>query len=98
MMRGKVTAVAALVLALLGLPAAALGAFPGTNPDESVRANPPDDPGFDGCEPDNQGGATCSNVFDQDLERFGFAPSATQFTATYKNPQDTQRQQQQNAG
>jgi hypothetical protein len=70
--------------------------FPGKDPDESVRANTPDDPGFDPCEPDNDGGSTCSSVFSEQYERFGFAPFGTQLTATYKNPQDTQRQQAQN--
>jgi Subtilase family len=66
--------------------APALGAFPGTNPDESVRINTPNDPEFDSCEPD--GGATCSNVFEEELERFGFAPNSSQGTATYKPPFD----------
>ncbi|HEX8067285.1 MAG TPA: S8 family serine peptidase [Thermoleophilaceae bacterium] len=85
--------VAALALAL---PAAAIAAFPGSDPGESVRANAPNDPGFDPCEQDNDGGAECSNPFDEEVERFGFAPSATQFSATYKNPSDTARQQEQN--
>jgi hypothetical protein len=86
------------VLALVVAPAAlaANPNFPGSNPDESVRANTPDDPGFDACEPDNDGGPTCSSVFSEQYERFGFAPFGTQFTATYKNPQDTARQQAQN--
>jgi hypothetical protein len=88
-------AVPVLGLALV-LPAAALAAFPGGDPNESVRLNTPNDPDFDRCEPDNEGGATCSNVFDQEIDRFGFAPSSSQFTATYKNPGGTQRQQQQN--
>ena len=84
-----------LVLGLL-LPGVALAAFPGTNPAESVRLNTPDDPDYDPCEADNEGGATCSSVFAEDYERFGFAPSSTQLSATYKNPADTTRQQQQN--
>ncbi len=71
-------------------------AFPGSDPNESVRANTPDDPQFDACEPDNAGGPTCASVFSEQYERFGFAPFGTQFTATYKNPQDTARQQAQN--
>ena len=35
-------------------------------------------------------------MFSEQYERFGFAPFGTQLTATYKNPQDTQRQQAQN--
>jgi hypothetical protein len=89
--------VAPAVVLALTLPAAALAAFPGSDPNESVRVNTPNDPSFDRCEPDNEGGATCSNVFDQEIERFGFAPSSSQFTATYKNPAGTLRQQQQNA-
>ena len=53
-----------------------------------MRLNTPDDPEFDACETDNAGGATCSNVFDEELERFGFAPSAAQATALYKPPFD----------
>jgi hypothetical protein len=68
--------------------APALGAFPGSNPNESVRLNTPNDPGFDSCEPDNDGGATCSNVFDQEFGSFGFAPNASQLTALYKPPFD----------
>jgi hypothetical protein len=84
-----------LALALL-LPAGALAAFPGTDANESVRVNTPNDPDFDRCEQDNEGGATCSNVFNQEIDRFGFAPSSAQFSATYKNPGGTARQQQQN--
>jgi hypothetical protein len=88
---------ALVLLALaLALPAAALAAWPGSNPDESVRANPPNDPDFDACENDNEGGATCSNVFNQQFELFGFAPSGTQLTATYKNTGPVPRQVQQN--
>ena len=91
-----------LLLALVGLalalavPAAAIGAFPGSNPDESVRLNTPNDPDFDACESDNEGGSTCGNVFGEQYERFGFAPSGTQFSATYKNPGDVARLSQQN--
>ena len=91
----RAPALLAIALALVA-PAAAVAAWPGSNPDESVRANTPDDPEFDRCESDNEGGADCSNVFNQDYERFGFAPSGTQNTATYKNPQDVGRLMQQN--
>ena len=79
-----------LVLGLLALATpAALAAFPGTNPSESVRINTPNDPGFDPCEPDNEEGPpTCTNVFDNEIERFGFAPNASQLSATYHNPTD----------
>ena len=84
--------VALVLLLCLALPGAA--AFPGTNPDESVRLNPPDDPDFDCAESDGGGG--CSSVFDEEYERFGFAPSSTQATATYKPGSIPARQQQQN--
>ncbi|MEA2439043.1 MAG: hypothetical protein QOH76_467 [Thermoleophilaceae bacterium] len=90
-------ALIALLVAFAATPASAANPnFPGSNPDESVRANTPDDPDFDSCEPDNPGGASCASVFSEQYERFGFAPFTTQLTATYKNPQDTGRQQQQN--
>ena len=55
-------------------PGAAFAAFPGTDPDESPRANTPDDPGFDDCEADDeQGGAPCS-YFDEDFRMLGFSP------------------------
>ena len=50
---------------LLALAAPALGAFPGTNPGESVRINTPNDPDFDRCEPDDEQGPTCTNIFGQ---------------------------------
>ena len=90
--------VLAVLVIAFALPGAALAAFPGSLPNESVRANTPDDPEFDRCEADNEGGATCSNVFDEEYERFGFAPSGTQATAIYHNPDDTARQQAQNTG
>jgi hypothetical protein len=92
--RGIATAVAALALA--AAPAVAQAAFPGSDPDESVRVNTPDDPAFDHCESDDEQGADCSNVFDEEYERFGFAPDASEHTALYKNPLDTARQQEQN--
>jgi Subtilase family len=85
-MRRRRTAAAAAALIALVVPGAALGAFPGTDPNESVRANAPNDPDFDRCEPDNAGGQQCSNVFGEEYPRFGFAPASTQNTATYHNP------------
>ena len=89
----------ALVLLLLAA-APALGAFPGSNPSESVRINTPNDPGFDRCEPDDEQGATCTNTFGQQYERFGFAPNGSQGTALYHNPTDphVQRYSAQNTG
>ena len=87
------------MVALLVVSAApAFGAFPGSNPSESVRINTPNDPRFDQCEPDDEQGATCTNVFDQDIERFGFAPNGSQLTAQYHNLTDphTQRLMAQN--
>ena len=73
---------------LLAVAAPALGAFPGTNPGESVRINTPNDPDFDRCEPDDEQGPTCTNTFGQQYERFGFAPNGSQATALYHNPTD----------
>jgi hypothetical protein len=82
--------VLALLALLLLTPAAfAVRQFPGTNPSENVRLNTPNDPDFDRCEPDDEDGApTCSHPFDEQYERFGFAPNASQATATYHNPFD----------
>ena len=93
--RTRAALIALVALALI-VPAAALAAFPGSDPDESVRVNTPDDPGFDPCENDNEGGATCSNVFEEQFNLFGFAPSGTQLSAIYKNTDPVQRQVQQN--
>ena len=49
--RGASSLIAALIA--FGAPSVALAAFPGTDPNESVRANAPNDPGYDACEPDN---------------------------------------------
>lgn len=62
-------------------PAAALAAFPGNDPDESPRANTPDDPDFDHCEsddePPNDPGDACS-YFDEQFGAFGFSPDSAQ--------------------
>jgi Subtilase family len=99
--RGARTAGCATVVVALIVAAPALGAFPGSNPDESVRLNTPNDPEFDRCEADNEGGATCANTFGQETERFGFAPSGSQNTALYKDlaaldPTNITRREQQN--
>jgi hypothetical protein len=81
--------VGVLALAAFLVAAPALASFPGTNPSESVRINTPNDPDFDRCEPDNeQGPPTCTNTFDQEFERFGFAPNGSQGTALYHDPTD----------
>ncbi len=89
--------VALALLICLALPGMALAAFPGSNANESVRVNTPNDPLFDCAEPDDAPpSGACSNVFSEEYERFGFAPSSTQLSATYKNPAATERQQAQN--
>ena len=66
--------------------APALGAFPGSDPDESVRVNTPDDPEFDRAESDDETADVepSSNVFDEQTHLFGFSPTGAG-TATYKN-------------
>jgi hypothetical protein len=92
--------VAALIVALgLAVPAhAADHGWPGSDPNESVRIHTPDDPQFDCAEPDDQDGGTCTNVFDEQTQRLGFAPQSTQNTATYLNDSSpaTQQIEQQN--
>ena len=83
---GRGPLVALLAALVLAVPAyAADHGWPGSDPNESVRVHTPDDPGFDCAEPDDEDGGTCTNVFDEQTARFGFAPSATQNTATYLN-------------
>ncbi len=78
------------LLALAAVPAlASARTFPGTDPNESVRVNTPNDPGFDHCERDDEDGPpTCANVFDDQYERFGFAPNGSELTALFHNPLD----------
>jgi hypothetical protein len=87
--------VVVLAFALL-VPGIALAAFPGSNPNESVRANTPNDPDFDKCESDNPGGSQCGSAFEEQYERFGFAPSSTQTSAIYHPGGIPAREQQQN--
>ena len=87
--RAAALAAASAFLAVL-VPAVALAAnpgFPGADPNESVRIHTPDDPDFDRCEahPAGEGTRTCTNVFGQEFERFGFAPEGTRLTAPYLN-------------
>jgi len=92
----------AALLAALALAVPAYGAvdhgWPGGDPNESVRLHTPNDPGFDCAEPDDQDGGSCTNVFDEQTQRFGFAPQASQNTATYLNDSSpaTQEIEQQN--
>jgi len=62
----------------LALPAAALAAFPGTDPSESPRINTPNDPDFDHCEADDPKTSPprCSTYFDQQYGSFGFSPDS----------------------
>src|SRR5919106_1844408 len=70
-------ALCALAVALIA-PAWALGAnpsFPGSDPEESVRINTPDDPEFDRCESDNEEEPReCTTYFDEEFRAFGFSP------------------------
>jgi hypothetical protein len=76
-------------LCALLVPGVAVAAFPGPESDPSVRANTPNDPDFDKCEPDDEDTVPaendCKGTFDQQYERFGFAPKATETTALYKD-------------
>jgi Ca2+-binding RTX toxin-like protein len=76
--------VVALALFALVLPAAALAAFPGTDPAESPRANTPNDPDFDRCEgddPDTPIG-DCDTFYDEEYGAFGFSPDSANETPT----------------
>ncbi|MDX6722467.1 MAG: hypothetical protein QOD73_871, partial [Solirubrobacteraceae bacterium] len=53
------------LLVVLALPAGALAAWPGSNPAESPRANTPNDPKFDRCEADNEGGQQCGSYAEE---------------------------------
>jgi Subtilase family len=66
------------VLITLLVPAAALAAFPGTDPAESPRANTPNDPGFDACEADDPDTSPprCTTYFDEQYGSFGFSPDS----------------------
>ncbi len=82
--RGRLLVLAAAVAACLIIPAAAGAAFPGADPTESPRANTPNDPDFDRCEPDDPdtGTSDCSSYFDEQFGSFGFSPdSANQIPA-----------------
>ena len=68
------SALAAFCAFALALPAGALAAFPGSNPDESPRANTPNDPDFDDCELDDEQGGTACSYFEEEYRLFGFSP------------------------
>ena len=95
MMRGAGRGPLAALLIALAFAVPAYGAdhgWPGSDPSESVRVHTPDDPEFDCAEPDDEDGGTCTNVFDEQTARFGFAPSATRNSATYLNDASTATQ------
>jgi hypothetical protein len=70
--------VAAIVLVCMAAPSLAVAAFPGSDPDESVRLNMPDDPGFDECEADDVPPHTACSYFDEQFVMFGFSPDTAQ--------------------
>ena len=77
-MAGSSRIATALALALCLLPAAALAAFPGSDPAESPRLNTPNDPDFDRCEaddPDTPPG-DCATYFEEEFRPFGFSPDS----------------------
>jgi hypothetical protein len=75
--RRRNAALAAAVLALV-VPAAALAAFPGTDPGESPRVNTPNDPDFDKCEADDPDTSPprCTSYFSEQFGSFGFSPDS----------------------
>ena len=68
------------------VPAAADAAFPGTDPTESPRINAPNDPDFDRCENDNEGGPECQSYFNEEFRAFGFSPDSAQFPTGIGSP------------
>jgi hypothetical protein len=71
---------ATLTVAVVALvvPAAALAAFPGTDPSESPRVNTPNDPDFDKCEAEDPDTSPprCSSYFSEQFGSFGFSPDS----------------------
>src|SRR5215210_6382394 len=85
----RALACAAALVAVAAAPTrAADHGFPGTDPSESVRVHTPNDTRFDCSETDDQDGQSCTNLFEEQFQRFGFASGTTQTTATYHNPTD----------
>src|ERR671935_3180983 len=87
--RRRISALGAALIAL-ALPVTALAAFPGTNPNESPRANTPNDPGFDRCEaddPDTPPG-DCDSYFEEQFGSFGFSPDSAQEAPGVKTQYD----------
>ncbi|MEJ7750392.1 MAG: FG-GAP-like repeat-containing protein [Thermoleophilaceae bacterium] len=80
MVAGRVTRLLmlAVLVALTVAVAPALGAFPGSDPDESPRLNTPNDPEFDNCESDDEtaGVEGCNSYFNEQFNLFGFSPDS----------------------
>ncbi len=81
--RGRAGLAWAIALACLLIPAAALAAFPGTDPAESPRINTPNDRNFDRCEGDDAEppeeqteDEPCDSYFEEDFRLFGFSPDS----------------------
>ena len=84
-MRGRLV-LAAMAAAALATGAAVgeTGRFP--SPDPNPRVGTPDDPRFDCAEPDDEDAVDpCGTVWDEQFNLFGFAPSSTRLTATYRD-------------
>ena len=62
----------------LAVPAAAIAAFPGSDPHESPRLNTPNDPDLDRCESDDPDTppADCSTYFEEQFRALGFGPES----------------------
>src|SRR4051794_3912132 len=98
--RVVITSARALAVALAGalaLPAIALASFdsPASNdtsqqfaPANPQRDDTPSDPDYDQAEPDNAGGPTTTNFFDERFDLFGFPSALTRATAIYHDPGD----------
>ncbi len=81
--------VAFIVCAIgLTLPAVALAAFPGSDPDESPRLNTPNDPAFDRCETDDPDtpALDCRTYFEEEYGLFGFRPDTATTTPLLITP------------
>ncbi|MDX6667075.1 MAG: hypothetical protein QOK04_455, partial [Solirubrobacteraceae bacterium] len=55
------------------------------------RQDTPNDPNYDEAEPDNPGGPTTMNFFDERFDLFGFPSALTTTTALYSDPADATR-------
>src|SRR5204863_6932324 len=77
---GRRTAALGAALIALAVPAAALAAFPGTDPTQSPRADTPNDPGFDRCEADDPDTPTgdCDTYFEEQFGSCCFSPDSAQ--------------------